>query len=86
MIALLGTFLSDLIGRKTQALISTSLLTVFLFLVGALTKGDIIYASLCPTALSNGLLTFKVYGTSENKAGIYGYGYLWKNDWDGLRR
>ncbi|KAK6371399.1 hypothetical protein LTS17_009130 [Exophiala oligosperma] len=51
VIALLGTFLSDHIGRKPQALISTALLTIFLFCVGALTK---------------------VYGTSENKSGVYG--------------
>ncbi|CAK7235265.1 hypothetical protein SEUCBS140593_009226 [Sporothrix eucalyptigena] len=38
VIALLGTFVSDHIGRKTQALISTSLATIFIFIVGALTK------------------------------------------------
>ncbi|KAJ9131239.1 MFS sugar transporter-like protein [Pleurostoma richardsiae] len=38
VVAVLGTLMSDYIGRKTQALISTSLLTIFIFMVGALTK------------------------------------------------
>ncbi|KAF3388651.1 Lactose permease [Penicillium rolfsii] len=38
VIASIGTFLSDRIGRKPLAIISTSLLTIFLFCVGALTK------------------------------------------------
>lgn len=38
VIALLGTFMSNYIGRKPLAIISTALLTVLLFLVGAMTK------------------------------------------------
>ncbi|KAJ5633133.1 hypothetical protein N7490_009472 [Penicillium lividum] len=38
VIAVIGTFLSDRIGRKPLAIISTTLLTIFLFCVGALTK------------------------------------------------
>lgn len=47
VIALLGTFLSDHIGRKPQALISTALLTIFLFCVGALTKGNTSFTDRC---------------------------------------
>jgi hypothetical protein len=49
--SLAGTWACAAHGRKPTAMISTALLTVFLFLVGALTK---------------------VYGTSENKSGVYG--------------
>ncbi|KAJ7579697.1 MFS sugar transporter-like protein [Mycena floridula] len=48
--SLAGTWSADVLGRKPTGLISTSLLTIFLFMVGALTK---------------------VYGTSNNKSGIY---------------
>lgn len=69
--------MSDHIGRKTQALISTSLLTIFIFTVGALTKGNPntslpaglseIVADICP-----------VYGESGNKSGVYGYVHIAK--------
>ncbi|PQE19802.1 General substrate transporter protein [Rutstroemia sp. NJR-2017a WRK4] len=36
--ALVGTYYADALGRRATAIISTSLLTVFLFIVGALTK------------------------------------------------
>ncbi|KAK6610258.1 hexose transporter [Botrytis cinerea] len=36
--ALVGTYYADKLGRRPTAIISTSLLTVFLFIVGALTK------------------------------------------------
>ncbi|KAH7412818.1 MFS sugar transporter-like protein [Cadophora sp. MPI-SDFR-AT-0126] len=36
--ALTGTYYSDHLGRRTTGIISTSLLTVFIFVVGALTK------------------------------------------------
>jgi MFS family permease len=36
--SLIGTWLADKLGRKSIGLISTALLTVFIFLVGALTK------------------------------------------------
>lgn len=36
VIAIIGTFMSDILGRKPLAIISTGLLTVFLFLFGAL--------------------------------------------------
>lgn len=49
--ALAGTLGIDKLGRKPTALISTALLTMFIFIIGALTK---------------------VYGESNDKAGIYG--------------
>ncbi|CAD6447398.1 26570adc-fcd2-46a6-9a65-d6da9bd97b33 [Sclerotinia trifoliorum] len=36
--ALFGTYYADILGRRAAAIISTSLLTIFLFIVGALTK------------------------------------------------
>lgn len=51
VIAILGTASANKIGRKKLAAFSTGLLTIFIFLMGALTK---------------------IYGTSDNKSGIYG--------------
>ncbi|KAK7885151.1 hypothetical protein LTR67_010642 [Exophiala xenobiotica] len=38
VVSIIGTIMSDKLGRKTLAAISTGLLTVFIFIVGALTK------------------------------------------------
>jgi MFS family permease len=51
IISLFGTAMADKLGRKALAATSTGLLTIFIFMVGALTK---------------------VYGNSNNNAGIYG--------------
>lgn len=37
-IALLGTYFMNILGRKTMAIVSTALLTTFLFLYGGLNK------------------------------------------------
>lgn len=36
--ALFGTYYADILGRRATAIISTALLTIFLFIIGALTK------------------------------------------------
>lgn len=40
VIALIGTCFMERVGRKTMAIISTSLLTVFLFVFGGLNKAN----------------------------------------------
>lgn len=50
VISIIGTSMANKLGRKKLAAFSTALLTIFIFLIGALTK---------------------VYGTSDNKSGIY---------------
>lgn len=65
VIALIGTCFLDKIGRKGMALISTTLLTIFLFLFGGLNKlyGDStdtsgIYASVAVMFLFQGSYSF----------------------------
>lgn len=67
----MGTYYLDQIGRRWTAIVSTGLLTVFLFIVGALTKGTSL--PLPPPLYPPILLTHpQVYGTSTNTSGIYG--------------
>ncbi|PVH78156.1 MFS sugar transporter-like protein [Cadophora sp. DSE1049] len=53
--ALTGTYFSDLLGRRTTGIISTSLLTVFILIVGALTKEVLNYPI---RATGMGIFTF----------------------------
>lgn len=65
--ALAGTFGIDWVGRKPTALISTTLLTIFIFIVGALTK-----------VYGNSTNTSGIYGTVAAVflfMGAYSYGW-----------
>jgi MFS family permease len=70
LVALTGTFLLDRIGRKPLAIISCIAMTIFIFLVGGLTKSRLQNGR---TSM-NWLLTILLlaYGDTVQKAGIYG--------------
>jgi hypothetical protein len=67
--SIVGTYFADIWGRKPTAIASTASLTVFLFIVGALTKG-LFELALPGTHVADQVNT--VYGTSSNTSGVYG--------------
>ena len=67
--SIVGTFSADIWGRKPTAIASTASLTIFLFIVGALTKG-LFELALHRTNIADQVDT--VYGTSSNTSGVYG--------------
>lgn len=64
--AILGTSLADKIGRKKLGAGSLSISLIFLYLVGAFTK-----CKFSGLPMLRSLLTKIVYGSGENKSGIY---------------
>jgi MFS family permease len=67
VISLVGTAMADKLGRKALAAISTGLLTIFIFMVGALTK-----------VYGNSTNTSGIYGTVASIflfQGAYSFGW-----------
>ncbi|TVY80843.1 Lactose permease [Lachnellula suecica] len=68
--AIIGTLLMDKLGRKTLCLFACSSMTVFLFVIGALTKGNCFRVF---SSSGSSAYTIIEFGTdSTNISGIYG--------------
>lgn len=68
VVAVVGSYLLDIVGRRTQMLWSVSSMAICLFAVGAMTKGR---PALRRTQ-GDSANCITVYGTSTNTSGIYG--------------
>ena len=94
VVCLVGTYMADRIGRKMLALVSTSLCTVALFIIGALTKeyGDstnkaAIYANVAFIFLAQGVYSFgwtpllEMYPPELLNYPIRSIGMAWGTTW-----